>query len=218
VTPGNTTARIALLADTFHEVNGAARTCCEWEAWARRRQLPFLCVRWGDSPGLRKDGSVWTLELSRSHCAFRIDPDLRFDLLFHRVLGTVQTELERFQPDFIHITSPGDLGIVGAILSARLNIPLALSWHTNVHEFASRRMSQIGGRLGQRISGVGERFVLDRLCWFFGRGSVLFAPNPELISMLRARTHKPVFPMGRGIDTDLFNPVRRHRHDQALIT
>jgi hypothetical protein len=39
--------RVALLADTFHEVNGAARTCREWDDYARRRQLPFLCVSMG---------------------------------------------------------------------------------------------------------------------------------------------------------------------------
>jgi phosphatidylinositol alpha 1,6-mannosyltransferase len=58
--------RIALLADTFHEVNGAARTCREWEAHARRHQLPFLCVRWGRQPGPQQERSVRTLELART--------------------------------------------------------------------------------------------------------------------------------------------------------
>jgi glycosyltransferase involved in cell wall biosynthesis len=212
-----TAARVALLADTFYEVNGAARTCREWEAWARRHQLPLLCVRWGPTPGLRHEGTVSTLEISRSRFAFRVDPDLRFDPLLHRVVSTIQAEVERFQPDFIHITSPGDLGIIGATLAARLNIPLALSWHTNLHEFVSRRICQMAGRLGERVARFAERFALDRLCWFFGRGSVLFAPNPELVSMLRERTRKPVFPMGRGIDTALFSPERRHRHDDTLV-
>jgi glycosyltransferase involved in cell wall biosynthesis len=214
-------ARIALLADTFHEVNGAARTCREWEAWSRRTHLPFLCVRWGPQPGVREEGSVRTLELRRSRLAFRIDPDLRFDPLFHRVLASVQAEVERFQPHFIHITSPGDLGIAGAIVAARLHIPLAVSWHTNLHEFAARRISRVlsalGARAGEFAASKAERFVLDRVCWFFGRGTVLFAPNAELAAMLRQRTAKPVFAMGRGIDTDLFSPARRRRQDSTLV-
>ena len=38
--------RVALIADTFYEVNGVARTCREWEAFSRRRGLPFFCARW----------------------------------------------------------------------------------------------------------------------------------------------------------------------------
>jgi phosphatidylinositol alpha 1,6-mannosyltransferase len=214
-------ARIALLADTFHEVNGAARTCREWAAYAARRHLPLLCVRWGPRPGSREEGAGRVLELQRSRCAFPIDPDLRFDALFHRFLTKVQSEVERFQPEAIHITSPGDLGIIGAIVAARTRIPLALSWHTNLHEFAARRVSRTADCLGKRISGrlagAAERFVLDRVCWFFGRGSVLFAPNPELISMLRQRTGKPVYPMGRGVDTGLFRPDRRSRRDAEIV-
>jgi glycosyltransferase involved in cell wall biosynthesis len=219
---GQTAPRIALLADTFHEVNGAARTCREWEAFARRHQLPLLSVRWGSQPGLREDGSVRTLELTRSRWAFRVDTDLRFDTLLHRALAPIQEELERFRADVIHITSPGDLGIAGAILAARRKLPLALSWHTNLHEFAARRMSRmaarwLGGGIGEFAARKTEQFVLDRLCWFFGRGSAIFAPNPELISMLHARTGKPVYPMGRGIDTRLFHPQRRHRDDDAVV-
>jgi glycosyltransferase involved in cell wall biosynthesis len=214
--------RIALLADTFHEVNGAARTCREWQAFATRQRLPFLCVRWGDQPGVRDEGSLRILELSRSKHAFRIDTDLHFDLLFHRVIAPIQGELERFQPDAIHITSPGDLGITGAILAARMKIPLALSWHTNLHEFAARRISHIFAPwLGKRLSGFAawktEKFALGRLCWFFGRGTAIFAPNSELVAMLQRRTGRPVFPMGRGIDITLFHPQRRRRGDDALV-
>ena len=58
---------------------------------------------------------------------------------------------------------------------------------------------------------------MDRVCWFFGRGEMIFAPNPELISLLHARTGKPVFPMGRGVDTQLFQPAKRGRADAALV-
>jgi glycosyltransferase involved in cell wall biosynthesis len=159
--------------------------------------------------------------MARSRWAFRIDPDLRFDPLLHRAVASIQAALERFQPEVIHVTSPGDLGIIGAILAERMQIPLALSWHTNLHEFAARRISRIAGWMGRRVSEFAarktERFVMDRMCWFFGRGAVIFAPNPELASLLRARTGKTVLPMGRGIDATLFHPARRHRGDDALV-
>jgi len=214
-------ARVALLADTFHEVNGAARTCREWHAFASRRQIPFLCVRWGPARGVTEEGPVRTLELTRSGWAIPVDPDLRFDPWLMRQVASVEAELKRFRPDYIHVTSPGDLGIVGAIVAVRLKTPLAASWHTNLHEYAARRVARMLEWVprGLRASAARtvENFVMDRLCWFFGRCSVIFAPNPELVSLLRRRTGKPVFPMRRGIDTELFHPSRRARADENLV-
>jgi phosphatidylinositol alpha 1,6-mannosyltransferase len=209
--------RVALFADTFYEVNGAARTCREFAAYARRERLPFFCVRWGKA----RQASADALELVRSGLSLPVDPDLRFDPCCYQALDAVQKEVEKFQPDVIHVTSPGDLGIMGSILAARLKTRLALSWHTNLHEFAERRAQRMFSwaprLLRSSTARAIERFVLDRVCWFFGRGDVLFAPNPELMALLRRRTGKPVFPMGRGIDTALFHPDRRTREDDAVV-
>ncbi|HUO32959.1 MAG TPA: glycosyltransferase [Bryobacteraceae bacterium] len=213
--------RVALFADTFYEVNGAARTCREWFSFAQRRCMPLLCVRWASSPGFSDDGAVWSLDLVRSFCAIPVDPDLRFDPCFYRGMQPAAAALERFRPDIVHITSPGDLGILGAILAARLKTRLTLSWHTNLHEFAARRVSNMLSWIPPQpcasAAHAVEDFVMDRVCWFFSRGEMIFAPNPELIALLHERTGKPVFPMGRGVDTDLFRPSRRSRHDSTLV-
>ena len=213
--------RIALFADTFFEVNGAARTCREWDAFARRRGLPFLSIRWNRWPALADGGPVWHLDLVRSRASFPIDPDLRFDARFLRCLDRVERVVRRFRPEFVHVTSPGDLGILGAIVAHRIGVPLAASWHTNLHEYAARRLSQLSSWLPQgmrrHLTEAVERFVMDRVCWFFGRARVLFAPNPELARLVATRTGRGVFPMHRGVDTDLFHPGRRARTDADLV-
>jgi len=215
------TPRVVLFADTFYEVNGAARTCREWHAFARRRDLPLFCIRRGPRNMLAEEGAVWTLDLVRSRLSFPIDPDLRFDTRFLRHLEGVEDEVRRFQPDFIHVMGPGDLGILGAVIAARLHTPLAASWHTNLHEFAGKRVARacfwLPGAARRRLFDFVERFVLDRICWFFGRAVVLFAPNPELAAMLRERTGRQVAPMGRGIDSRLFHPDRRARTNSDLV-
>src|SRR5579871_6121906 len=58
--------RIAYFPDSFHEVNSVAHTSRHFEAFARRRNLPFLCVRAGvegRAPVCREEGNVWSLEL-----------------------------------------------------------------------------------------------------------------------------------------------------------
>jgi glycosyltransferase involved in cell wall biosynthesis len=210
-----------LFADTFYQVNGAARTCREWDAFARRRRLPFLSIRWGQRTGLREDGPVSNLDLVRSRWSVPIDPDLHFDVRFLRYLHAIEEQVRRFRPDFIHVTSPGDLGILGAFIAARTGIPLAASWHTNLHEFAARRVNRACQWLPQRTRApllrAVEDFVMDRICWFFRRAQVVFAPNPELCNILHERTGRPVYPMGRGIDTHLFHPSRRTRTDSDLV-
>ena len=61
-----TVPRVAYFPDSFHEVNGVAHTSRHFEAFARRRGLPFLCVRAGDrTQAIIEEGNVWTLELPR---------------------------------------------------------------------------------------------------------------------------------------------------------
>lgn len=217
--------RVALIADTFYEVNGVARTCREWESFSRRRALPFFCVRWAGRShkqfSFNQDGPVWTMDLAHTPLAYRIDSDLYFDLCLLSALKPIARELKRFEPDIIHVTSPGDMGILGLILAASLRKPLAVSWHTNVHEFAGRRASKLLGwlpaGLRARISEWVERFALNRVCWFYRRGDVEFAPNPELMRIIRSQTGKPTFSMGRGVDIGLFSPERRNRNHSDLV-
>ena len=215
------TPRVALLADTFHEVNGAARTCRELAAFAERRGYPFLTVCYSKNAPPEGVRDPRLLELRRSRLAVRVDPDLSFDPLFHGQLVRVERALREFQPDLINITSPGDAGILGAILAHKMRLPLEASWHTNLHEFAGRRVENLLGWVPRRLragaeAGV-ERFVLDRVLWFFSRADAAFAPNPELIAMLARRSGRPVFPMLRGVDTDLFRPARRNRSDGGFV-
>jgi glycosyltransferase involved in cell wall biosynthesis len=215
------TPRVALLADTFHEVNGAARTCRELAAFAGRRGYPFLTVCYSKTAAPAGARDTGLIELRRSRLAIRLDSDLSFDPLFCGQLARVERALREFQPDLIHITSPGDAGILGAILAHRLRLPLAASWHTNLHEFAGRRVESLLGWAPRTMrAGTAarvERFVLDRVLWFFSRAEVAFAPNPELISLVACRSGRSVFPMLRGVDTRLFSPTRRKRSDKGLV-
>lgn len=161
------------------------------------------------------------LELRRSPLAIALDADLRFDPLFFGMRRQVMERLREFKPDVIHLTSSGDFGIVGALESRRLNVPLALAWHTNVHEFAGRRvesMLRLLPRAVRESAGQAvEKVVWRASVWFYGLGNLVLAPNRELIDAIHARTRKPVFLMERGIDTRLFDPSRRTRADAAFI-
>ena len=210
--------RVAYFPDSFHEVNGVAHTSRHFEAFARRRNLPFLCVRAGERAQLHDDGNVWTLELPRGFLSFALEKDLRFDPGFLRHIPLIEEVLERFQPNLIHITGPSDVGMLGCGLAHHLGLPLAASWHTNVHEYLARRSDWFlrflpkgpSEATGQKI----EDLTMAVAAKFYSVAQVLFAPNPELCRLLERTAGRPCHLMPRGVDAELFHPAKRNRHPE----
>jgi glycosyltransferase involved in cell wall biosynthesis len=214
--------RVAYFPDSFHEVNGVAHTSRHFEAFARRRNLPFLCVRAGErGQAFIQDGNVWTLELPRGIFSFALEKDLRFDPAFPRHIPLIGEVLDRFNPDLIHITGPSEVGMLGAGLAYHRDLPLAASWHTNVHEYLARRSDWLLRYLPPRQSLSTGRKIQDltlaAAARFYSIAKVLYAPNVELCELLESSTGRPCFLMPRGVDTQLFHPHRRRRTDSEFV-
>jgi glycosyltransferase involved in cell wall biosynthesis len=208
--------RVAYFPDSFHEVNGVAHTSRHFEAFARRRNLPFLCVRAGDrTQAILEEDNVWTLELPRGFLSFALEKDLRFDPAFLRHIPLIGEVLERFKPDLIHITGPSEVGMLGAGLAHQLGLPLAASWHTNVHEYLARRSSWFLRVLPKRQSAATgqkiEDLTMAAAARFYSVARVLFAPNQELCALLERTTGRKCYLMPRGVDAELFHPGKRRR-------
>lgn len=208
--------RVAFFPDSFLEVNGVARTSQQLVDFARRRGLPMLCVHAGPaSRTVSSTNTVTRVELERGRLSWGLERDLRFDPWLWRHVRRVRAELERFEPDLIHITGPSDVGQLGAYLAHTLGIPLVASWHTNVHEFAQSRLEALLRRAPaaavRRLSAAAGRQSLRLVLDFYRLARLLLAPNDELAGLLRRATNRPVHLMTRGVDTRLFTPRRRTR-------
>jgi glycosyltransferase involved in cell wall biosynthesis len=215
--------RVAYFPDSFHEVNGVAHTSRNFVAYAQRSGLPMLCVRAGRKTRLfgAVEG-VRALELGRSPLSVRMEQDLSFDPLFFRYSELISRTVRNFRPDVIHITGPSELGIFGAYFAWQLGIPLVASWHTNVHEYAARRIHWLSRHLGPWRSPAEQRVEAGSLAltsWFYSLAKVLYAPNPELCALLERTTNRSCHLMQRGVDTALFTPERRTRptNDGKLV-
>jgi len=212
----DSTPRVAYFPDSFHEVNGVAHTSRHFEAFARRRNLPFLCIRAGDRPqALIEDGNVWTLELPRGFLSFALEKDLRYDPAFLRHIPLIGEVLERFRPDLVHITGPSEVGMLGAGLAHHQHLPLAASWHTNVHEYLARRSNWFLRHLPDPQAAAAQQKIEDltmaTAAKFYSVAQVLYAPNPPLCQLLERTTGRPCHLMPRGVDAALFHPSKRSR-------
>ncbi|HEV3061190.1 MAG TPA: glycosyltransferase [Vicinamibacterales bacterium] len=213
--------RIALFTDSFHEANGVARTGRALESYAARHDLPFLCVHAGEQTRVFQNGSVTRVELRRGGLgSFGLEHDLRFDVFLWRYTRLVSQALRSFAPDILHFTGPSDIGQLGAYLGYRMDIPMVGSWHTNLHEYASRRLLtrcrwlSEKGRMAMRLWV--ERRALSATLLFYRIPRAIFAPNDELHRLLERRLGKPTYDMSRGVDTTLFTPARRRRDDGTI--
>ena len=215
--------RVAFFPDSFHEINGVAHTSRQFEAFARRRNLPLLCVRAGSRESrLLIEDQLWTLELPRGGpLSLTLDKGLTFDLAFVRFLPDVLRTLRAFQPDIIHITGPSENGLLGAALAHHLRLPLAASWHTNLHEYAAARSGGFLQRLPARsqasaYDGI-EHLALLLMGAFYSQAKVLYAPNPGLCELLEEHTRRPCHLMRRGVDAELFSPRHRDRRPDDKV-
>ena len=216
-----TAPRVAFFTDSFLEVNGVAHTSREFARYAHQHHYPFFSVHSGPETRSWTTGSLETHELKDSRFVVRLEKDLTLDLLSLRYRARLLRRLKQFRPDLIHITGPGHMGLLGAILAYQLNVPLVASWHTNVHEFGGRRLRNLLRFLPERVrriaASVLEQFTLNSILWFYEFARLLFAPNPELVRMLEQKTKLPTYLMQRGIDTALFSPARRKRSSEEFI-
>jgi phosphatidylinositol alpha 1,6-mannosyltransferase len=207
--------RIAYFPDNYHEVDGVANTSRHFEAFARAHNLPFLMVHAGPTEECSVSGSVTKFQLQRGPLSFALDGNHQYDLLFQRHYRKLARLMREFRPDVIQITGPSDVGTLGAMIAHRLHIPLAASWQTNLPQYARSRSARMLSFLPKATAGACldavENWSFRATARFYKIPRLLFAPNLELVSLLRAATGKPCCLMSHSVDTERFNPRCRDR-------
>src|SRR6516165_6916138 len=212
--------RVALFCETYHEIYGVALTARQLVAYAKRKRLPLLAIHGGKLPGTSDEESVRRVELRRAWASIGIESDLEYDFFFWRYRNSIREEVQKFRPDVIHITSPGELGQLGVYLTRELKIPLVASWHTNFHQFAARRLQKLIGFLPPGVARPMVSWSQERglgiLLWFYRFAAVTLAPTAQQVEWLGKELRRPSFLMPRGVDSEQFHPRRRTANDQRL--
>ena len=179
--------RVAFFPDSYEEVDGVAMTSKKLVGYAKKNGNPFLVIHAGKKTEFTENGSVKNLSLKRSPVALPMDATLKYDPLFQRHTNKVIKALMEFQPDVLHITGLNDVSIIGAYLAWKLQLPLVGSWHTNLHEFAARRLNKMFRFLPASMT---EKFSMARFSTTKCQKSYLRQIRTWSICLIKAQNGK----------------------------
>jgi glycosyltransferase involved in cell wall biosynthesis len=206
---------VALFTDCFQELNGVGTLSREFVNYARESGRDLFCAFGSDRTELSHEGCVSQLKLRRGPASFSVDADLRCDPLLTRHRNRAVDALLEFKPDLVHITGPGDISILGLWVASLVGVPAFASWHTNLHEYAYRRLqsslSFLPGALRNRVSGSAGQGTLWAVTTYYKIAHFVAAPNQQMVDLLKEKTNRPSFLMRHGVNTSLFHPGRRTR-------
>ncbi|MDQ6787085.1 MAG: glycosyltransferase [Acidobacteriota bacterium] len=212
--------RVALFADTFHEINGAANILRRLAAYAKEHNRPFLCVRAGNETRSWREGSVEILELKRSRAALTLNEDLQYDPLFWRYHNLIKQKLKDFKPDVLHLTGVNDISLLGFVFAHFKHLPAVASWHTNAHEYLAQRTVNripfLPAAVRTKFKRLIEKNSLRGVMKMYFLAQIQLAPNVELVEQIRQMTKRPTFLLERGVDAEFFAPEKRRRSDKTF--
>ena len=110
----------------------------------------------------------------------------------------ISKQLDRFQPDIIHLCAPTLLNIYGLNYAHRKSLPVVTSYHTHfVHYFSYFGLDWL------------ETTAWAYLQWFHNKCDMTYAPSQSAVNGLLNQGIKDVDLWQRGIELDHFAPEMR---------
>jgi glycosyltransferase involved in cell wall biosynthesis len=194
--------RVAVVTETYPpEINGVARTVgLMVEALLERgHEVQLVRPRQGRESVPSPDQ------------ALRERLVLGFPIPFYRHLqmglaspSMLHKEWSRWRPDLVHVVTEGPLGWAAVSAARRLAVPVCSDFHTNFHSY-SRHYG----------FGMFAGAVAGYLRSLHNRADCTLVPTAQMRANLEALAFERVAVVGRGVDTQLFNPARRSERLRA---
>jgi glycosyltransferase involved in cell wall biosynthesis len=108
---------------------------------------------------------------------------------------SIGRELQRFQPDIIHVVNPAVVGLAGVYYAKRYDIPLMASYHTHLPEY-----------LQHYGLGMLEPVMWEILRNVHNQASLNLCTSTAMVSALSEHGIERVDLWQRGVDTETFHP------------
>ncbi len=194
--------RIAVVTETYPpEINGVAMTLgrCVAALMAREHQVQLIRPRQGadDVPG--EGGNLEQV----------LQPGVPIPRYAGLKMGLpAKSTLRRIwslkRPDLVHVVTEGPLGWSALAAAKALRLPVATDFHTNFHSYS-------------RHYGLGwlKKPIVAYLRKFHNQARVTMVPSLTIRRDLESAGFRNLEVVARGVDTHLFDPLRRSRDLRA---
>lgn len=180
--------KIAFFTDTFTpQVNGVTRTLGRFSEYLDEQGIEyrFFVPEIKDEP--------YSNQIFRfTSLPFFLYPECRLALpnFIH-----INKELEKFQPDIIHIATPFNMGLTGLAYGNKLNIPIVGSYHTHFDRYLEYYNLQFL-----------SKFIWKYMNWFHKSFQKTFVPSNETKKEVESKGFSNVHIWSRGVDCQKFHP------------
>ncbi len=212
---------MALFTDTFDEISGVGLTFHRFANHCRQRGYPLdIFTVSPDQSNRETDGSV-TIHRIKPRIPINYYPGLYFDLV--PLDETVVNYGLATGFDVVHVATPGHIGLTGLYLAIKLSRPLLGSYHTELPEYVSQRLInhldpsfEDDPDARGYVAEVSSALTWDYLACFYNHCARVLVPSQYTKQQVadRLRSTLAIFP--RGVDTALFDPARRRRHEARV--
>lgn len=119
---------------------------------------------------------------------------------------------KQFNPDIIHVHSPGGIGMEGLFCARKLKIPVVATSHTVFSGFVKHI-----NLLGLEKIKLFEKIVWLMLRGFFNRFDAIVSPSePMKKELLKDKVTKPIHVISNGLDTKKFHCAKAKKKFDLL--
>lgn len=185
--------RLALFTDTYApDTNGVAATLARWSTHMQRRGIEHLLFTPNSIIESNDDFPVRPV----ANIPFFLYPECRIALPSRT---STYKQLQAFQPDLLHISTPFNMGILGLRYAHKNHLPHVVSYHTHFDRYLEYY------RLKSMIP-----LYWKYVQWFHRGADATFAPSLETLESLHKQGIQRLKQWSRGIDCNLYTPDKRN--------
>jgi glycosyltransferase involved in cell wall biosynthesis len=192
--------RIGIVSETFlPKWDGVANTVC--------RLLEHIQERGHEAIMMAPEGAP------SQYAGTPIIGQPRFSCPFYPALKIVQprvgmgAELEEFAPDIIHMANPAFMSMVMLRRARNMGVPVIMSYHTDIPGY----MEKYGMALLTEPVWQFHR-------WIHNEADMTVCPSQTCLDELDEHGFERLGIWGRGVDTTLYNPLKRNMELRRKLT
>jgi 1,2-diacylglycerol 3-alpha-glucosyltransferase len=190
--------KIAFFTDTYYpQTNGAVKSIEIFSKQLRERgnEVHIFCP-----DGIRKDKYTHPIPSSK----FENYPEYRVGL------PTIKTikDVEKINPDVMHVHSPFTIGLVGMSIAKILKIPIVATYHTLLSEY----FEYVG-------SSKLKKEIADRYAkCFFDRASIIIVPSKSVENIFKKyKIKKPIKILPTPLDLKILKKNKKPNKELTIL-